>query len=164
MGLDITAYKKLKEVKNPKWDEYGEELLNWKTEVYFGASMDWSEKNFKGRGEGVDSKKVYSWEEKYGFSAGSYSGYNWWRDTLNIFSNTLNNAGKPFYELIEFADNEGVIGNVVSQKLYKDFVDNENKAIEFSKSINDGEHWLNKYYQWKMAFEYAKENGAVEFH
>ena len=87
MGLDITAYKKLKELKNPKWDEYGEELLNWETEVCFGASREWSEKNFKGRGEGVDSKKVYSWEEKYGFSAGSYSGYNWWRDTLNIFSN-----------------------------------------------------------------------------
>ena len=158
MGLDINAYKKLTEVENPQWDENAEELLNWESEVQFGESMDWSEKHFKGRGEGIDSKKVYKWEDVYEFRAGSYSGYNVWRDELERFS-----EGNQFYELINFADNEGVIGYVVSEKLYNDFKDNELRAKEYSKNISDGEYWFEKYKEWEKAFEYAKEGGAVEF-
>lgn len=81
MGLDITAYKKLTVVENPKVDEDGE-LENWESNWQPGPSMDWSEKHFPGRGEGIDSKLVYEWEGRIGFRAGSYSGYNWWRSKL----------------------------------------------------------------------------------
>lgn len=158
MGLDITAYKNLKVVANPELDEDGE-LLDYDTQWKPGASMEWSEECFPGRGEGIEPQKVYTWEEEFDFGAGSYSGYNRWRSTLESFA-----IENQFQELINFADNEGVIGFVVSKKLAKDFVENEERAIEFSKTINDGEWWINKYTDWKEAFEMASENGAVDFH
>ncbi|MES1046340.1 hypothetical protein HYI36_00780 [Bacillus sp. Gen3] len=158
MGLDITAYRKLKVVENPQIDEYGE-LENWDTEWRPGGSMEWSEKHFPGRGEGIDPQKVYSWEEEFGFRAGSYSGYNWWRAKLEQFA-----SGNDFDELINFADNEGVIGFIVSKKLAKDFKENEIKAKEFAETINDGDWWFSQYQRWKKAFEIASDNGAVDFH
>jgi hypothetical protein len=158
MGLDITAYRNLKVVENPLLDEDGYPE-NWETEWKPGASMEWSEECFKGRGEGIDANAVYTYEEDYEFGAGSYSGYNSWRDILESFSN-----GKDFYELINFADNEGVIGYVIAKKLYNDFLQNEERAKEFAKTISDGEWWIRKYEDWKTAFEYASDNGAVNFH
>ena len=159
MGLDITAYKNLSPVLNPEFDKYGE-LKNWKTEWTGGTSMDWSESIWKGRGEGIDSKTVYTYEDKYEFRAGSYSGYNWWRSDLESLSD-----GKSFIELINFADNEGVIGSVISKKLYNDFVNNYDKAKEYSQTLGEeGEYWFSKYEDWLKAFEMAKEYGAVDFH
>jgi len=159
MGLDITAYRKLKIVENPKLDEYGD-LDDWKTQWRAGASMDWSESVWEGRGEGIDSQTVYSWEESFGFRAGSYSGYNWWRDRLDEFKGTI-----AFQELINFADNEGVIGYVVAKKLSKDFSDYEEEAKKYAESLGaEKEWWLEKYYDWKRAFEMASDNGAVDFH
>ncbi len=159
MGLDITVYKNLYIVGNPQVDENGD-LINWETEWQPGESMEWSEKHFPGRGEGVESRKVYKWEDRFDFYAGSYSGYNWWRARLEEFSN----GSKAFYELIEFADNEGVIGPCVSKKLAKDFTDNQDKAKEFSMTISEGKWWFEKYKEWRKAFEMAAKNGAVEFH
>lgn len=158
MGLDITAYKRLKIVKEPELDEDGD-LLDWDTNWRPGGSMEWSEKHFPGRGEGIDPNQVYSWEESFGFRAGSYSGYNWWRAKLEEFA-----KGKAFQELINFADNEGVIGPVVSKKLAQNFSENETAAKEFAKTLDDGEWWINQYYRWKKAFEVASDNGAVDFH
>lgn len=158
MGLDITAYKKLSVVEVPKLDEDGE-LVNWETEWIPGESMVWSEKHFPGRGEGIDPKKAYTWEDAFGFCAGSYSGYNWWRRQLEKFA-----EGEEFQELINFADNEGVIGFVVSKKLAEDFNDNMQKAVNFSESLGDeSKYWLESYLDWKRAFEVASDNGAVEF-
>ena len=124
MGLDITAYRNLIEVKEPQFDEYGE-VKNWETEWQPGGSMEWSEKHFPGRGEGINPKTVYKWTERIGFRAGSYGGYNYWRANLEKFA-----KGNDFQELINFADNEGVIGPVVSKKLYEDFKNNEAEALE----------------------------------
>lgn len=159
MGLDIAAFKNLSLVENPEIDEDGE-LINWETEWMPGASMVWSEENFPGRGQGIDPNAVYKIGEEYRFPAGSYHGYNWWRSNLEIFSD-----GNSFVELINFADNEGIIGPIVSNKLYSDFVSSLEKAEEFSKTLGvNGEWWFKKYNDWMKAFEYAKQNGAVDFH
>lgn len=155
MGLDITAYRKLIIVEDPELDEDGD-LLDWDTQWKPGGSMEWSEKHFPGRGEGVNPQKVYTWEESLGFRAGSYSGYNWWRKKLEEFAN-----GDDFQELINFADNEGVIGPVVSEKLAKDFEKNMERAKEFA--LGD-EGWFGLYISWHEAFEMASDNGAVDFH
>lgn len=154
MGLDIRVYKNLQEVKNPKVDEDGYPMSfnEWTP----GWGMKWSEKHFPGRGEGVDPDKVYTSEEEWGFRAGSYSGYNLWRRMLEDFS-----GGEGFMELIEFADNEGVIGPVVSKKLYEDFLRHEDAAKEFAGE--EDEWWFRLYLDWKKAFKMASENGAVEF-
>ena len=158
MGLDITVYKNLTPVANPELDEYGE-LANWQTEWMPGASMDWSESVWPGRGEGVDSKTAYAYEDSFEFRAGSYSGYNWWRSDLESLSD-----GDSFMELVDFADNEGVIGSKVSRKLYVDFVDNYEKAKEVSKKNTDKEYFISKYECWMKAFDMARYNGAVDFH
>lgn len=158
MGLDIKAYRNLEVVNNPKLDEDGE-VVNWETEWKPGASMKWSEDNFPGRGEGIEVDLVYSWENSIKFCAGTYSSYNWWRDKLEEFA-----KGDEFQELIDFADNEGVIGPIVSEKLFRDFEDLEEEAEQFAQSLDEtGEYWLKKYNQWKDAFEYAADNGAVRF-
>ena len=158
MGLDITAYKNLEVVEKPVFDEFGD-LENWETQWKPGTSMEWSEEHFPGRGEGIDSTKVYTWEKEYHFRAGSYFGYNLWRSKLKEFA-----EGDSFQELINFADNEGVIGYIVSKKLYKDFVENHERAIEFDKTLGEEEYWINKYKEWEKAFEIATDNGAVVFH
>lgn len=159
MGLDITAYKKLSVVENPKFDDDGD-LVDWESQWRPGASMVWSEKHFPGRGDGIIPETVYSWEEEYDFPAGSYHGYNFWRSKLNDFM-----GDKAFQELINFADNEGVIGPVVSKKLAKDFADYEEQATAYSESLEDnGKWWIDKYHSWKKAFEMASDGGAVDFH
>lgn len=158
MGLDISAYRKLEVVENPVFDEDGS-LENWDSEFQPGDSMRWSEEHFPGRGEGIDPDKVYKFVEEYSFRAGGYGGYNWWRSKLEAFK-----GNEAFQELINFADNEGVIGPVVSKKLAKDFVKYESEAIAYSETLeNNAEYWLENYYRWKKAFEFASENGAVNF-
>lgn len=156
MGLDINVYKNLKIVEKPEFDEDGY-VLNWDSEWMPGESMVWSEEHFPGRGEGVNPRTVYSWEDKIRFRAGSYSGYNWWRRQLEQFA-----KGNDFQELINFADNEGVIGSVVSKKLANDFAENLEEAVEFAVHL-ESETWLELYNDWKKAFEMASNNGAVEF-
>lgn len=159
MGLDITAYKNLKVVENPEIDEDGYSV-NYETEYKAGASMDWSESVWKGRGEGLDSQTVYTYEDEYDFRAGSYSGYNTWRRWLDNFKGEV-----AFQELIDFADNEGVIGSMVSKKLLNDFIVYKDEAKEYSKSLGEnGEWWFEKYCDWEKAFEFASENGCVDFH
>ena len=119
--------------------------------------MDWSESIWKGKGYPVESNCVYEFEDVYSFPAGSYSGYNRWRDDLENFRGDV-----AFQELIDFADNEGVIGSVLAQKLYDDFKNNHKDAIEYSKVIND-DWFIRKYEDWMEAFNYARQNGAVNF-
>ncbi len=160
MSLDITAMRKLRKVENPILDEngYPEDYENkWKP----GASMEWSEEKFPGRGEGIDANSVYEFEEEYSFRAGSYSDYGAWRDELDKFKGDV-----AFQELINFADNEGVIGSVVAKKLLADFEKYENEAEDYSKNVenSDGEWFIYKYKQWKKAMELASDRGAVDFH
>ncbi|MCM3425575.1 hypothetical protein [Bacillus paralicheniformis] len=162
MGLDIRAYKNLKVVENPQFDEEG--LVNWESEWMPGDSMKWSEKHFPGRGEGIDPDTVYTWEDSFSFRAGSYSGYGLWRSQLDKFRDKFR-IDHGFSELINFADNEGVIGPVVSKKLAKDFNDHKKAAELFARTLGQyGEYWIDLYKTWKKAFEMASENGAVEFH
>ena len=65
--------------------------------------------------------------------------------------------------MIDFADNEGVIGSVVSEKLYKDFANNYEAAKVLPTGL-DREYWFNRYENWMKAFEMARHNGAVDFH
>ena len=159
MGLDITAYKNLHVVENPELDEEGYPS-NWESEWMPGAGVEWSEENFPGRAPELKCDAVYGFEDSYDFRAGSYSGYGWWRDKLEEFA-----RDDDFYELIEFADNEGAIGASVSAKLYEDFIRNRADAEKFQKTITDDDGWwLEQYDKWTTAFSYAKENGAVDFH
>ena len=79
-------------------------------------------------------------------------------------------------ELINFSDAEGLIGPTISQKLYSDFVDYEDKVMNtvdqwYLKMVPGQEwdlqevRWFKRLYEdWKEAFRIASDNGIVSFH
>lgn len=164
MGLDITAYQNLQAVR-----ELTHEERDW------GGVKDddslvtlWHfNSDFPDHEEGLPKYTAFTAENEFGFRAGSYSGYNHWRDELaKLAGHESDKAawkngadGKPFYELINFADNEGVIGPKIAAKLAKDFADNQAKA-----DAHEDEYFRERYGYWRKAFEMAAQNGAVEFH
>lgn len=107
------------------------------------------------------------------FRAGSYSGYNAWREWLaktihgvtpqTIWDNPDQYIGKPFYELIEFSDCEGTIGPKISAKLAEDFR-NYFADIDSLDETDDVDCYKTKYRDWQKAFELAANTGAVCFH
>jgi hypothetical protein len=87
--------------------------------------------------------------------------------------------GQPFWELINFADNEGTIGTEISKKLAADFEKMRDtivkEAWEKWPSVDDfptvrheneqeRNYFMKKYDQWAKAFAIASDNGAVKFH
>ncbi len=164
MGLAIVAYKNLKKVENPKFDDDGD-LLNYNFECKFSKSeIKTIENNWQGRTEGIESNCVYKWEDIYTTSICSYSNYSFWRDILAKFSNGYLESensiriGSEFYELIDFSDCDSIFGSVVSKKLYNDF---KNRYDDAKKSKSDW--WIEIYEKFMKAFEYASQNGAVKF-
>lgn len=173
MGLDITAYRNLTEIPCAL-DRDGYPIDEPDNAVQLRADT-----SFKERADSIKDNAVYRYEKKMGFKAGSYSGYNQWREELSRFAgyaaepstSTLrsgairHDAGAwraesgPFWELINMSDCEGVIGPVTSAKLAKDFADYQDRADSFSD-----DYWRDKYAAWREAFEMASQNGAVDFH
>lgn len=101
--------------------------------------------------------KFYDFDTRIiSFKAGSYSGYNQWRDKLQTF--TENKKNDPFAELIYFSDCKGMIGSTVSLKLYKDFKKHEKEASQF---FDKSEY--NLYLKWSKTFELASSKGFVVF-
>lgn len=179
-GLDISAYSNLKIVNNPKLDEDGFPV-NYEKEVLLSPSTDFPEQF-----AGLQANKVYSFKSSHEFRAGSYSGYNYWRNELAklagykpiyfdqpFFDGTdlttkrelRYDAGAwaeksgPFWELINFTDSDGVIGPSVCKKLLKDFV-----AYKKAARKHSDEWFKESYYDWMKAFSLCAQNGAVVFH
>lgn len=96
-----------------------------------------------------------------------YSMHKEFRDYLAqiftlTFEEVVTNSEKytrlPFFELINFPDNESCMDWETAQKLHQDFVHYKNHAF---KVLPNEYHDI--YNQWTEIFELAKENGVVEF-
>jgi hypothetical protein len=176
MGLDITAYSKVEKVDV----EVDEDNRPLDENVYDNYARAWATGK-RGQNDQLEDGKFYSGDEAYGFRAGSYGGYNEWRETLARLAGypltpykgfmgesashaaaCWGGASGPFSELIDFPDNEGCIGAVTSAKLAKDFADFDERAKYFD---GDEDGWFyKKYLDWKEAFELAADDGMVQFH
>ena len=77
-----------------------------------------------------------------------------------VWDNPPPNA--PFVELINFSDCEGFIGPVASAKLAKDFAAFRDRAQ--SADSTHGAYDFERYCKWQEAFEFAADNGCVQFH
>ncbi len=171
MGLDITAYRKLKPAPHAELDSDGYPKDYDAFHHFSQVVIDWTEKNWPGHTSGLKAG-VYSAAETDGFRAGSYGGYNYWRSQLAQMAHGVpaevvwdKITQGPFVELIHFADNKGVIGPTVAAKIAKDFADHEEKAKTFAASLNgEADYFLSKYTKWRKAFEMAADGGAVDFH
>lgn len=165
MGLDITAYKQIQKVE--AIDDGGDFYVKGTDDlVDFHATIN---PDFKERAEDIEDNSCYSAVDSFGFKAGSYGGYNAWRNSLARIAGYKKVDGRfdsgawesregAFYELINFSDCEGVIGSSVSKKLYQDFLSFDEKATQ------EGEYFYPTYINFMTAFKFASESGAVDFH
>jgi len=159
MGLDISV-SKIKEVSE---DFYGEEG---------GYTVN---EDFKEHSKNLDEHKFYDQDgdRLYHFHAGAYSGYGQWRRLLcdlyykinvNEFWNNYDDyASKPFSEIINFSDCEGIIDWEMSAKLYKDFADNrqllKSRLKEYTGVLSEN-RFFDLYDDFMKAFMLASENKA----
>lgn len=177
MGLDILAYSELKKL-DCVFNADGEPIDPVTREdieyPYFQAYIN---EHFTDHAKGLEDGACYGFKNKLHLHAGSYGGYNNWRENLakiagypaapqeyNSRVHMRHDEGAfvagqgPFFELIYFSDCEGVINSEISAKLAKDFADFQEK----SDSEGD-EYWREKYSRWREVFELASNNGAVNF-
>lgn len=190
MGLDISAISEIRPVDLPEgMEKWTDEYYDWESSEGLQLWSVYKMGHFPRHVEGLpDSELVNADGESYSFRAGSYSGYGEWRNDLalaagyeggsaGVWEKVDNGeSGFPFEELINFPDNDGVIGPIVSQKLYDDFVNHEKKILKaidwwYLKMDPEKEYdgddikWFKmKYNDWKQAFDTARNNGMVIFH
>lgn len=111
--------------------------------------------------------------EEHRFRAGSYSGYNAWRRDLARQFNPYGpgvgdhedygppDPNEPFYELIWFADNEGVIATAAAANLLADF---EQHAAEYRPDGAWSDYFREAYADWTQACRLAANGGLIHFH
>lgn len=179
MGLDITAYRKVRFVREARGDDDDDDLNRLGPNSDFPAQADGLPDGFY---ECSGSRRaaiaaVYEGgppdPDRLKFRAGSYSGYSEWRSRLAKMAGYSADHGGPwevpeagpFVELVNFSDCEGTIGPRTSAKLAKDFADWQERAKAFAESQGvDGEWFMSLYAKWRQAFEMAAGEGAVDFH
>lgn len=170
-GLDVTAYEKLSIVPSPQFDSDGEPQGPNQVKL---APVEFAE-----RFAGLSVGKVYHYESAFAFRAGSYSGYNYWRNELaklagneqtpyrsfdgkielRYDATVWKNKKGPFWELIYFSDAEGVIGPIVCKRVYKDFL-----QYQAAASTHPDEYFRTSYQDWMKAFSMCANDGAIVFH
>lgn len=177
MGLDITYYKNLTQI-DCVFNADGDPIDPATRQPIEYCTQANVHQDFPERAGQVEDRAVYSCESQGGFRAGSYGGYNQWREELAKLAGypavetieygkpcQRHDAGAfvagsgPFWELIYFSDCEGIIGASVSAKLAADFAAHQDKA-----DAHESERFRVKYSEWRKAFEEASHNGAVDFH
>ncbi len=160
MGLDIIAYSGLKK------NEYLSAISNEEKEeldvnrLIMSPVLTEIDEAFPGRAEPLKyNGNVYDCESYVCIGIGSYGTYGWFRRALEAFSENRD----CFNELIDFSDCEGVIGSIVSKKLYEDFSSNAESFEQWvyqKYSVVEGEVLLRMYYKFESAFEISKDGGA----
>jgi hypothetical protein len=168
-GLDVTAYGKLVPLKSMRVDDPAVADKPGLVALQAGEMPE----RFEGLREGV-----YRFRKSFDFRAGSYSGYNGWRNELAKLAGnppspyTLDGKTEPrydatvwkrksgpFWELIAFSDAEGVIGPVVCKRVHADFV---RFAAAAARHPDPG--FRASYEDWKTAFAMCAQGGAIVFH
>jgi hypothetical protein len=170
MGLDVTSYSRLTPAPHAELESDGAPV-NWR--IFWRLrpeDISNTEHLWPGRTEGIAPPGVYSANDRLTFRAGSYSGFNEWRDTLAkcagypsaraVWETPDQFSGQPFVELLNFSDCEGVIGPVVAAKLAADFAAADARIT----LAMPGMWFLQLYAYWRLAFMLAADGGAVEFH
>lgn len=161
MGVDIYAYSKIRPTKLDGDDDY---------------FIAYVHPDFPDRAVGIIDGTMYTFEISFEIYSGNSRGFCRWRNALaklagyartpdterpeyESYATTAWNATSgPFWELINFADNEGVISGTVITKLANDFAEYQAKADAVGG-------WIADYYAlFRQGFELATDEGAISFH
>lgn len=179
MGLDITYYSKVTLVEAITSDAL--QAIKFEHPLYESNEHIhlWNRAEFVERGDGLVEGfyAVPSWKREYRlrvqhgpeggrFPAGSYSGYNVWREWLASLVGTTpkrvwdGESPTHFGELISFPDNEGFIGPRTAAKLATDFELFVGKVT----APDDREWYAALFDDFAKAFRTAAGEGIVDFH
>ena len=161
MGLDISAYSKIERVH----DEDEANIFIRRNIPEMDQAQDIEEGEYK------DSDLC----ESHHFRAGSYSGYNYFRNLLceimhgvtakELWEKPEVFEGKEFYNLINFSDCEGHFGPEISKKLHGDFVNHREKFIKGVKGMEPYDGYYTRVYDdFSIGFEIASKGGVLNFH
>lgn len=190
MGLDISVYGKAERLApQPEADakgHYSDEIYESENLVHAFAysSMEqslrglepWQEKAWEGGERYFDAGwwKVTPTRDDFDFRAGSYSGYNSFREQLAqaaldvtpraVWDRLDFYRERPFFELINFADNEGTIGPLAAADLAQDFRDQRSIVLAAWHDVEEESWFTAKYDEWQRAFDVASGHGIVAFH
>jgi hypothetical protein len=147
MGLGITAFRNMRMVTQSQG-----------CRAYSANGVD--------RLDGVP-KGYYIGDDIFRFGM-PYSYYNRWREWLaikftgipieTIWEDYEQYEHLPFFELINFGDNEGSFGPVTSRALAQDF------AAHFSETLQIEWEYFNLYRKFQHAFTLAADHGLLIFH
>lgn len=162
MGLDAHCFQNIKRVENEYEEDFTPYVIddNWKYKI-----------------KNLEENKPYKGDYVSFHIQYSYGTHNRFRETLLKLigkEDLLNNDGRinwslynngsysktPFYEFIDFADNEGSIDWETNERIYNSFKEYEEKAKEFYKDDN---YFLGKYMEWLDVFKHGKNKGVVVF-
>ncbi|SOK58627.1 hypothetical protein [Yersinia phage fHe-Yen9-04] len=184
MGLDITAYQNIKIIDSPDLDD-NDEIIGLSYDEYFNV---YNYTYFKEHFKDLEVNGYYEFEDSFNFRAGSYGGYNSWRnelafivcklnnlsstlpsDTKNLYSNIIwnlpENNNIPLYKFINFSDCEGIIGTEYCNIIYKELLSIETEFKSHNYMFDDAYNHNNKLFDnWLLAFKMGSENGCVSFH
>jgi hypothetical protein len=156
MGLDISVYTN---IRKATLDEIKEGEYSF---IAFVINDSW-----KNRIKNLEYDTEYVGESQDAGISYGYGSHSRFRDKLTKVTemdlewrNKTSDKPSPFYELINFADNEGCLDWECSQKLYNDFVQQKDKAFEM---FSEDENFIYNYEVWLKTFEIAKEKGVVVF-
>lgn len=182
MGLDITAYSKLRAVglhTEETWCD-NEDHIGAFAYASFPASFEGLPILGTKTAGGCTFFEGGCYEPTDGtktldFPAGSYLGYGLWREDLARQFNPARvhrdelpahmdepDPELPFYELIWFADDEGCIGELAAANLLADFEAHAGRYSPGAGLYSGG--WREKYHDWTEAFRLAADGGLVRFH
>lgn len=166
MGLDITAYKKFTITDHvPTQGTWCEEQDHVVPRLDTGFDQSF-------RGLPRDGLCVLTSGEQFNFRAGSYTGYGEWRRLLayaawdlppeEVWTYPDRYRDHPFFELINFADDQGTIGPDAAADLAWDFDAHSNMVRP--RLAQEDERATKRYDDWQRAFELAANHGLVRFH
>lgn len=166
MGLDITAYETVRFVQGGAEDFDGAD----------GVARLWPNPAFPHATQLAEG--IYEvGGESLSFRAGSYGGYNLFREHLSlaaigappkaVWARLDFYRGCPFWELVHFSDCEGIISGEAARKLAKDFAEQRETFVDHIAgsvlSSVRADFFIQVYDQFAEAFSIAAESGAVRF-
>lgn len=160
MGLAVSVYKNIKRTDNEDDYDFIAYVIddNWKYKV---KNLEY-DKLYKGKCTDADVSYAYSTHNRFRETLLKIIG----RDDLLLKDGKIDwvrlkdEKKMPFYELINFADNEGCLDFEINTILYRNFMEWKDKAVKF---LADDKYTKNNYMNWLDVFEDGKDNGVVVF-
>ena len=156
MGLDVRVYGNIKLAENEEQADFIAYVID---------------KNWKHKIKNLEDHKGYTGDVVFRGVSYSYSLHSRFREKLIKLidrEDLLNNNGEikwcdlpseiPFYDFIDFADNEGCLDYEVSSIIFNDFKKFKDKA-----KLEMNEYDYSKYETWLETFKTAKNYGVVVF-